>query len=138
MNWTATTVGLLLVGMIPAAAFFASACFFATKRRDHRFGPAMTVLMGLCGVMLVFLNPLTNVPIALTIDDIRLDSARRLCLSQPERVLYQYLGTPDHSSTNERGKYVTYDNTSVFFSMYRQGTMALVSNGVIVGVWNDD
>lgn len=84
------------------------------------------------------LNPIPNIMLGLSLDEVRLESIRERALNQSEDALFRALGQPDAARTNEYGTFYTWRGTSPFWSMYPQDTMALVSNGVITGIWSDD
>jgi hypothetical protein len=138
MNWNVTTIGMLMASLVVTAGFFVGAGFFAIRKRSHRFGWLLAVVLGLCGVLSLFLNPIPNIILGLSLDEARLESIRKCSLNQDEKVLFRTLGNPDSSWTNEYGTFFTWRGTSPFWSMYPQDTMALASNGVITGIWSDD
>jgi hypothetical protein len=138
MNWNMTTIGMLAASLAVSVAFFVGAGFFAIKKRAHRFGLALAIVLGVVGVLTLFLNPIPNIILGLSLDEARLESIRTRSLNQSEDVLFRMLGQPDASWTNEHGTFFTWRGTSPFWSMYPQDTMALASNGTITGIWSDD
>jgi hypothetical protein len=138
MNWNATTIGMLAASLAVSAAFFGGAGFFAIRKRRHRFGLTLAIVLGVVGVLSLFLNPIPNIILGLSLNEARLESIRKRSLNQSEDVLFRVLGQPDASWTNEYGTFFTWRGTSPFWSMYPQDTMALASNGVITGIWIDD
>ena len=129
---------MLAASLAVSVAFFVGAGFFAIKKRTHRFGLALAIVLGVGGVLSLFLNPIPNIILGLSLDEARLESIRKRSLNQSEDVLFKTLGQPDASWTNEYGTFLTWRGTSPFWSMYPQDTMALLSNGVITGIWSDD
>jgi len=138
MNWNATTIGMLVATLAVSVALFVGAGFFAIKKRVHRFGPTLAIVLGVVGCLSIFLNPIPNIILGLSIDEARLESIRERNLNQSEEVLFKTLGQPDASWTDEHGTFFIWRGTSPFWSMYPQDTIAQVSNGIITGIWNDD
>jgi len=138
MNWNTTTIGMLAASLAGSAAIFVGAGFFAIKKRTQRFGLALAMVLGVVGVLSLFLNPIPNIILGLSLDEARLESIRKRSLNQSEDVLFRTLGQPDAAWTNEYGTFFTWRGTSPFWSMYPQDTMALASNGTITGIWSDD
>ena len=129
---------MLVASLAISVSFFIGAGFFAIKKRTHRFGPAMAIVLGICGFLSLILNPIPNIMLGVSIDEARLVSIRKDTLGQPDSVLFRALGKPAATWTNEYGTYFSWKGTSPFWSMYPQDTMALASNGVVTGIWNDD
>ena len=138
MNWNATTIGMLVASLAVSAAIFVGAGFFAIKKRAHRFGPILAIVLAVVGVLTLFLNPIPNIILGLSIDEARLEAVQKQNLNQPEEALLKTLGQPDASWTNDYGTFFRWRGTSPFWSMYPQDTMAVASNGIITGIWSDD
>lgn len=129
---------MLAASLAISVSFFVGAGFFAIKKRSNRFGLAMAIVLGICGILSLILNPIPNIMLGVSIDEARLVSIRKDTLGQPDSVLFRALGKPAATWTNEYGTFFSWKGTSPFWSMYPQDTMALASNGVITAVWKDD
>ena len=90
------------------------------------------------GFAVFFLNPFSNVMASFWIDDRHSENLERNCLGKNAEAIEQYWKKPDTVFTNEFGTYLWYRNTSPWWSMWKQDTVVLMSNGVAVRIWLDD